>query len=145
MSIDITLPDGSIRNFDTPVTGYQIAESIGPRLLKDAICIEINNTFRDLSYEVAENNNVRIVTNKDLDALHILRHSSAHILAQAVLNLYPDAQFGVGPSIENGFYYDFLFTAPLKENDLTNIEKEMLSCSKLMVQPGSVLLQHLAP
>ena len=130
MSIDITLPDGSIRNFDTPVTGYQIAESIGPRLLKDAICIEINNTFRDLSYEVAENNIVRIVTNKDLDALHILRHSSAHILAQAVLNLYPDAQFGVGPSIENGFYYDFLFTTPLKENDLTNIEKEMQRIAK---------------
>ena len=130
MSIDITLPDGSIRNFDKPVTGYQIAESIGPRLLKDAICIEINNTFKDLSYEVAENNIVRIVTNKDLDALHILRHSSAHILAQAVLNLYPDAQFGVGPSIENGFYYDFLFTAPLKENDLTNIEKEMQRIAK---------------
>ena len=130
MSIDITLPDGSIRNFDTPVTGYQIAESIGPRLLKDAICIEINNTFKDLSYEVAENNNVRIVTNKDLDALHILRHSSAHILAQAVLNLYPDAQFGVGPSIENGFYYDFLFTEPLKENALSNIEKEMQRIAK---------------
>ena len=130
MSIDITLPDGSIRNFDKPVTGYQIAESIGPRLLKDAICIEINNTFRDLSYEVAENNNVRIVTNKDLDALHILRHSSAHILAQAVLNLYPDAQFGVGPSIENGFYYDFLFTEPLKENALSNIENEMQRIAK---------------
>ena len=130
MSIDITLPDGSIRNFDTPVTGYQIAESIGPRLLKDAICIEINNTFKDLSYEVAENNIVRIVTNKDLDALHILRHSSAHILAQAVLNLYPDAQFGVGPSIENGFYYDFLFTEPLKENSLSNIENEMQRIAK---------------
>ena len=130
MSIDITLPDGSIRNFDKPVTGYQIAESIGPRLLKDAICIEINNTFKDLSYEVAENNIVRIVTNKDLDALHILRHSSAHILAQAVLNLYPDAQFGVGPSIENGFYYDFLFTEPLKENALSNIENEMQRIAK---------------
>ena len=130
MSIDITLPDGSIRNFDAPVTGYQIAESIGPRLLKDAICIEINNNFKDLSFEVAENNNVRIVTNKDLDALHILRHSSAHILAQAVLNLYPDAQFGVGPSIEDGFYYDFLFTDPLKESDLSNIEKEMERIAK---------------
>ena len=130
MSIDITLPDGSIKNFDAPVTGYQIAESIGPRLLKDAICIEINNNFKDLSFEVAENNNVRIVTNKDLDALHILRHSSAHILAQAVLNLYPDAQFGVGPSIEDGFYYDFLFTDPLKESDLSNIEKEMERIAK---------------
>jgi len=125
MTIDITLPDGSVRNYDSPVTGFQIAESIGPRLLKDAICIEINNSFKDLSYEVSNDNNVRIITNKDLDALHILRHSSAHILAQAVLNLYPDAQFGVGPSIENGFYYDFLFANPIKESDLTNIEQEM--------------------
>ncbi len=130
MSIDIKLPDGSIRNYDSPVTGYQIAESIGPRLLKDAICIEINNTFKDLSFSITENNTVRIVTNKDLDALHILRHSSAHILAQAVLNIYPDAQFGVGPSIENGFYYDFLFSNPIKESDLLNIELEMKKISK---------------
>ena len=130
MTIDITLPDGSVRNYDSPVTGFQIAESIGPRLLKDAICIEINNSFKDLSYEVSKDNNVRIITNKDLDALHILRHSSAHILAQAVLNLYPDAQFGVGPSIENGFYYDFLFANPIKESDLTNIEQEMKNIAK---------------
>ncbi len=130
MSIDIKLPDGSIRNYDSPVTGYQIAESIGPRLLKDAICIEIDNTFKDLSFSITENNTVRIVTNKDLDALHILRHSSAHILAQAVLNIYPDAQFGVGPSIENGFYYDFLFSNPIKESDLLNIELEMKKISQ---------------
>ena len=130
MTIDITLPGGSVRNYDSPVTGFQIAESIGPRLLKDAICIEINNSFKDLSYELSNDNNVRIITNKDLDALHILRHSSAHILAQAVLNLYPDAQFGVGPSIENGFYYDFLFANPIKESDLTNIEQEMKNIAK---------------
>ena len=130
MTIDITLPDGSVRNYDSPVTGFQIAESIGPRLLKDAICIEINNSLKDLSYVVSNDENVRIITNKDLDALHILRHSSAHILAQAVLNLYPDAQYGVGPSIENGFYYDFLFTNPIKESDLTNIEQEMKKIAK---------------
>ena len=125
MTIDITLPDGTIRNYESPVTGYEIAESIGPRLLKDSICIEINNNFKDLSYEITDNNTVRIVTKNDLDALNILRHSSAHILAQAVLNLYPDAQYGVGPSIENGFYYDFLFSKPLKESDLIDIELEM--------------------
>ena len=125
MTIDITLPDGTIRNYESPVTGYEIAESIGPRLLKDSICIEINNNFKDLSYEITDNNTVRIVTKKDLDALNILRHSSAHILAQAVLNLYPDAQYGVGPSIENGFYYDFLFSKTLKESDLLDIELEM--------------------
>ena len=125
MTIDITLPDGTIRNYESPVTGYEIAESIGPKLLKDSVCIEINNNFKDLSYEITDNNTVRIVTKKDLDALNILRHSSAHILAQAVLNLYPDAQYGVGPSIENGFYYDFLFSKPLKESDLLDIELEM--------------------
>ena len=130
MNVDITLPDGSVRNYESPVTGYQIAESIGPRLLKDAICVEIDNKFQDLSFEISENMKVRIVTTKDLDALHILRHSSAHILAQAVLNLYPNAQFGVGPSIENGFYYDFLFETPIKENELENIEKEMKSIAK---------------
>ena len=130
MNVDITLPDGSVRNYESPVTGYQIAESIGPRLLKDAICVEIDNKFQDLSYEISESINIRIVTTKDLDALHILRHSSAHILAQAVLNLYPNAQFGVGPSIENGFYYDFLFETPIKENELENIEKEMKSIAK---------------
>src|SRR5210317_127515 len=130
MNVDITLPDGSVRNYESPVTGYQIAESIGPRLLKDAICVEIDNKFQDLSFEISENTNIRIVTTKDLDALHILRHSSAHILAQAVLNLFPNAQFGVGPSIENGFYYDFLFETPIKENELENIEKEMIRISK---------------
>ena len=130
MNVDITLPDGSVRSYESPVTGYHIAESIGPRLLKDAICIEIDNKFQDLSFEISENINVRIVTTKDLDALHILRHSSAHILAQAVLNLYPNAQFGVGPSIENGFYYDFLFETPIKENELEDIEKEMKRIAK---------------
>ena len=72
MTIDITLPDGTIRNYESPVTGYEIAESIGPRLLKDSICIEINNNFKDLSYEITDNNTVRIVTKKDLDALNIL-------------------------------------------------------------------------
>ena len=130
MNVDITLPDGSQRNYESPVTGYQIAESIGPRLLKDAICVEIDNKFQDLSYEISKDTSVRIVTTKDLDALNILRHSSAHILAQAVLNIYPNAQFGVGPSIENGFYYDFLFENPIKENDLEIIEKEMKRIAK---------------
>ena len=125
MTIDITLPDGTIRNYESPVTGYEIAESIGPRLLKDSICIEINNNFKDLSYEITDNNTVRIVTKKDLDALHILRHSSAHILAQAVLNIFPNTEYGVGPSIENGFYYDFKFTKPISESDLEQIESEM--------------------
>ena len=130
MTVEVTLPDGGIKSFDNPVTGFDIAKSIGSKLAKDAICIEIDNNFFDLSSVFDKNISVRVVTNSDPDALHILRHSSAHILAQAVLNLYPDAKYGVGPSIENGFYYDFLFNEPLKETDLIEIEKEMVSITK---------------
>ena len=125
MTLQVTLPDGSVKSFDEGVNGFDIAKSIGSRLAKDAICLEIDNFFYDLSTSFSSDINVRIVTNSDPDALHILRHSSAHILAQAVLNLYPDAKYGVGPSIDNGFYYDFLFNDPLKESDLNLIEKEM--------------------
>jgi threonyl-tRNA synthetase len=131
MSIKITLPDGSIREYDNPLTGLEVAESIGPKLAKDSICIEVNNSFKDLSFVINEDSDIRILTNKDLDSLHILRHSSAHILAQAVLNLYPNAQFGVGPSIENGFYYDFLFEKPISEDELPKIEDEMKRIASL--------------
>ncbi len=130
MTVEVTLPDGSIRSFDDPVNGFDIAKSIGARLAKDAICLEINNNFYDLSTIFDTDITVRVVTNNDPDALHILRHSSAHILAQAVLNLYPDAKYGVGPSTDNGFYYDFLFNDPVKESDLIEIEKEMLKITK---------------
>ena len=125
MNLDITLPDGSVRSFENSITGDELAKNIGSRLYKDAVCIEIDNKFYDLSYSITENCNVRIVTINDLDALHILRHSSAHILAQAVLNIFPNTEFGVGPSIENGFYYDFKFTKPISESDLEQIETEM--------------------
>ena len=130
MTVQVTLPDGSIKKFDNDVTGFDIAKSIGSRLAKDAICLEIDNTFYDLSTKFSSDISIRIVTNSDPDALHILRHSSAHILAQAVLNIYPDAKYGVGPSIDNGFYYDFLFNSPLKETDLGAIENEMKNIIK---------------
>ena len=130
MTVQVTLPDGSIKSFDNAVNGFDIAKSIGSRLAKDAICLEIDNNFYDMTTIFESDISVRIVTNSDPDALHILRHSSAHILAQAVLNLYPDAKYGVGPSIDNGFYYDFLFKEPLKENDLSDIEKEMINITK---------------
>ena len=130
MTVQVTLPDGSIKSFDNAVNGFDIAKSIGSRLAKDAICLEIDNNFYDMTTIFESDISVRIVTNSDPDALHILIHSSAHILAQAVLNLYPDAKYGVGPSIDNGFYYDFLFKEPLKESDLTDIEKEMINITK---------------
>ena len=125
MNIEITLPDKSIRKYNNPVTGEAIAFDIGPKLGKDAIAIEINKQLFDTSYEITENASINILTSKDIVSLSILRHSTAHLLAQAVLNLYPDTQYGVGPDIEDGFYYDFLFDQTISDDDLQKIEKEM--------------------
>ena len=125
MNIEITLPDESIRKYNNPVTGEAIAFDIGPKLGKDAIAIEINKQLFDTSYEITENASINILTSKDIVSLSILRHSTAHLLAQAVLNLYPDTQYGVGPDIEDGFYYDFLFQQTISDDDLPKIEKEM--------------------
>ena len=125
MNIEITLPDESIRKYNNPVTGEAIAFDIGPKLGKDAIAIEINKQLFDTSYEITENASINILTSKDIVSLSILRHSTAHLLAQAVLNLYPDTQYGVGPDIEDGFYYDFLFKQTISDDDLPKIEKEM--------------------
>ena len=125
MNIEITLPDESIRKYNNPVTGEAIAFDIGPKLGKDAIAIEINKQLFDTSYEITENASINILTSKDIVSLSILRHSTAHLLAQAVLNLYPDTQYGVGPDIEDGFYYDFLFEQNISDDDLPKIEKEM--------------------
>ena len=125
MNIEITLPDESIREYNNPVTGEAIAFDIGPKLGKDAIAIEINKQLFDTSYEITENASINILTSKDIVSLSILRHSTAHLLAQAVLNLYPDTQYGVGPDIEDGFYYDFLFEQTISDDDLPKIEKEM--------------------
>ena len=95
MNIEITLPDESIRKYNNPVTGEAIAFDIGPKLGKDAIAIEINKQLFDTSYEITENASINILTSKDIVSLSILRHSTAHLLAQAVLNLYPDTQYGV--------------------------------------------------
>jgi len=123
--IEIILPDGTKQNYNEPITGFQIAKDIGPKLFKDAVALEVNNHLNDLTHVITENSNVRIITKKDPDALHILRHSSAHLLAQAVMNLYPRTQYGTGPSTEDGFYYDFLFADPLSDTELKNIENEM--------------------
>ena len=125
MNIEITLPDESIGKYNNPVTGEAIAFDIGPKLGKDAIAIEINKQLFDTSYEITENASINILTSKDIVSLSILRHSTAHLLAQAVLNLYPDTQYGVGPDIEDGFYYDFLFDQTISDDDLPKIEKEM--------------------
>jgi len=125
MSIRITLPDKSVRTFEKGITGYELASDIGRNLAKDAICIEIDGVLSDLHYSIDRDAKCKIYTKNDQTAIDILRHSSAHILAQAVLNLYPNTQYGVGPAIEDGFYYDFLFEDNISEDDLSKIEDEM--------------------
>jgi threonyl-tRNA synthetase len=130
MNIEITLPDESVRTYEKAITGEEIAFDIGPKLGKDAVAIEINRKLYDTSYVITENASIKILTIKDIQSLSILRHSSAHLLAQAVLNLYPGTLYGVGPDIEDGFYYDFLFKENISDADLPKIEKEMLTLSK---------------
>lgn len=121
----ITLPDGSQKIFDSNVSVLQVAENIGPGLAKAALAGKINNNLVDIDYTISNDESLQIITNKDEDGLEIIRHSTAHLLAQAVKRLFPDAQVTIGPVIEDGFYYDFAFKRPFTTEDLTAIEQEM--------------------
>ncbi len=123
--VAITLPDGSVREYEGPVTGKQIAEEIGPGLAKAALAVRINGEMKDLGLELTENCEMSIVTAKDEDALELLRHDAAHVMAQAVQELFPGTQVTIGPAIENGFYYDFAKEEPFSPEDLEKIEKRM--------------------
>ena len=121
----VTLPDGSQRNFDNPVTVYDVAADIGPGLAKAALAGRVNGDLVDTSYRIENDSDLAIVTSKDEDALELVRHDAAHIMAQAVQELYPGTQVTIGPAIENGFYYDFARETPFTPDDLTKIEKRM--------------------
>jgi threonyl-tRNA synthetase len=123
--VAITLPDGTVRSFDGPVTGADLAASIGPGLAKAAIGVAVDDEVRDLSRSIEHDANVRIITRKDDDALDLIRHDAAHVMAQAVQALYPGTQVTIGPSIENGFYYDFARDEPFTPDDLEKIEEKM--------------------
>jgi threonyl-tRNA synthetase len=123
--VAITLPDASVREFDGPVTGFEIAQSIGPRLAKDALAIKVNGALWDLSREIEEDTPVEIVTRGHPDALDLLRHDCAHVLAQAAQELYPGTQITFGPCTETGFYYDFVRDTPFTPDDLEKIEARM--------------------
>ena len=123
--VTLTLPDGSTREFDGPVTGAQVAADIGPGLAKAALAVKINGELSDLSLPIEQDSALAIVTAKDEEALELLRHDAAHIMAEAVKELYPDVQVTIGPAIENGFYYDFARSAPFVPEDLEKIEKRM--------------------
>jgi len=122
---NIKLPDGSQRAFDKPVTVAEVAADIGPGLAKAALAGRVDGELVDTSYCVDQDANVAIVTERDDDGLEVLRHSCAHLMAQAVHRLFPKAQVTIGPVIENGFFYDFAFERPFTPEDLEAIEKTM--------------------
>ncbi|NDA08296.1 MAG: threonine--tRNA ligase [Alphaproteobacteria bacterium] len=121
----ITLPDGAKRTYDNPVTPAQVAADIGPGLAKAALAARVDGKMIDLSLEPATDTDLSLVTLKDDDALALLRHDCAHVMAEAVLELYPETQVTIGPAIENGFYYDFHREKPFSEDDLASIEARM--------------------
>lgn len=123
--IEVTLPDGSKREFNSPVTVGDVAASIGAGLARAAFAGKVNGKLVDLSHPITENSTVSIVTDKDPEGLEIIRHSTSHLMAQAVKELYPQAQITIGPVIENGFYYDFSLPKHLTNEDLPLIEKKM--------------------
>ena len=127
---DIRLPDGAIKHFDAPVTVAQVAASIGPGLAKAALAGRVDGKLVDTSYTINRDASVAIVTDKDPDGIEVLRHSTAHLLAYAVKELFPDAQVTIGPVIEDGFYYDFSYKRPFTPEDLAAIEQKMAELAK---------------
>jgi threonyl-tRNA synthetase len=123
--IQITLPDGARREYPGPLTVGEVAASIGPGLAKAALAAKVDGRVVDLSHRIEADAQLAIVTDKDADGLEIIRHSTAHLLAYAVKELFPEAQVTIGPVIENGFYYDFAYKRPFTPEDLAAIEKRM--------------------
>jgi len=126
----VTLPDGSQRRFDQPVTVDEVAASIGPGLRKAALAGRVDGKLVDTSYLIAHDASVAIVTEKDPEGLEVIRHSTAHLLAQAVKQLFPEAQVTIGPVIEDGFYYDFAYQRPFTPEDVAAIEARMNELAK---------------
>ena len=122
---NVTLPDGSVKSYDQSLTVAEVASSIGSGLAKAAIAGEIDGQLVDTSFMIENDSDLAIVTNKDDKALEVIRHSTAHLLAQATQQLYPKAQVTIGPVIDNGFYYDFAYKDGFSEQDLAKIEKKM--------------------
>ena len=123
--ISISLSDGKIKKYKSPVTGNQIAKDIAPSLFKKALAAQVDGEYKDLNVEIAKDSNVKIITIDDDYALELLRHDSAHCMAMAVQQLFPGTQVTIGPVIENGFYYDFARDEPFSDSDLVKIEKKM--------------------
>ena len=128
--VRLTLPDASVREYPAGVTGREIAESIGPGLAKAAVAIRVDGTVRDLMFPIRGDAAIAILTERDREALDVLRHSAAHIMATAVREIFPTAGIGFGPSIDEGFYYDFEVPRPFTPEDLEQIEARMAEVTK---------------
>ena len=122
---NIKLPDGKKIEFSKSITGLEIAKKISSSLAKEALIISVNGILKDLNHEINSDSEVKILTSKDKDGLDTIRHDTAHILAMAVQELFPKTQVTIGPTIENGFYYDFSRKEPFTESDLKKIEIKM--------------------
>src|SRR5262245_43575300 len=122
---NIRLPDGSVKVFEGPVTVAEIARAIGPGLARGALAGKVNGKLVDASHRIERDAEVSIVTDRDKEGVELIRHSTAHLLAYAVKQLFPDAQVTIGPVIEDGFYYDFSYKRPFTPEDLVSIEQRM--------------------
>lgn len=125
MTVRITLPDGSVKEYAGPVDALQVAGDISPRLAKAAVAARVECEMRDLDYEVREDSSLEIITLEQPEGIEVLRHSAAHIMAEAVKRLYPEAKLAIGPAIDDGFYYDFDVPESFSPQDLERIEDEM--------------------
>ena len=128
--VNIKLPDGSVRSFDNPLTVGEVAASIGAGLAKAALAGRVGGKLVDLSHRIAQDAELSIITDRNAEGLEILRHSTSHLLAHAVKELFPDAQVTIGPVIEDGYYYDFSYKRPFTPEDLAAIEKRMVEIVK---------------
>ena len=122
--VNITLPDGNLKTFENAPTGMELAESISADFARNCVAMELNEELVDLSTSIAKDTRVRLITQKDPEALHVLRHSAAHVMAQAILRIFKDAKLTIGPAIEDGFYYD-IDMEPVSEDDFARIEAEI--------------------
>jgi len=141
---NITLPDGSVKKYNQVVSIADVAKDIGEGLARAALAGKIQDQLVDLSYEIAEDTNLSIITSKSPESLDVIRHSTAHLLAQAVKTIFPDVQVTIGPVIEDGFYYDFSYKRPFTPEDLAQIEKKMSELSKQNLEINRKVMQRQA-
>ena len=141
---NITLPDGSVKKYNQAVSIADVAKDIGEGLARAALAGKIQDQLVDLSYEISEDTNLSIITSKSPESLDVIRHSTAHLLAQAVKNIFPDVQVTIGPVIEDGFYYDFSYKRPFTPEDLAQIEKKMSELAKQNLEINRKVMQRQA-